>query len=120
MPNFLLSKNCKMKFLLFFDKMLTFLYIYSFSLLFLLLFIQRTGLFFDFVERLYLRIPAAVGLLCVGFWRRVGVSTVFSEVFFFIFFYFFLFFLSLSLMSKRLLSILWAFFSNFFLHTLYI
>jgi hypothetical protein len=43
--------------------------------------------FFGFSERLYLRIPAAVGLLCVGFWRRVGVSTVFCEVFFFFIFF---------------------------------
>jgi hypothetical protein len=37
------------------------------------------------VERLHCRIPAAVGLLSVGFWRRVGGSAVFPAVFFFIF-----------------------------------
>jgi hypothetical protein len=50
------------------------------------LFNRRTDAFFHFTERLYLRIPAAVGLLCGGFWRRVGVSTVFCEVVFFFFF----------------------------------
>ena len=42
-------------------------------------------------ERLCSRIPAAVGLLCVGFWRRVGVNTVFPA---YLFFYFFIFFCS--------------------------
>jgi hypothetical protein len=37
--------------------------------------------FFRNSERLHCRIPAAVGLLCVGFWRRVGGSAVFCEVF---------------------------------------
>jgi hypothetical protein len=41
----------------------------------------------DVAERLYLRIPAAVGLLCVGFWRRIGVNTVFPAVSFFYFFF---------------------------------
>jgi hypothetical protein len=43
------------------------------------------------MERLCSRIPAAVGLLCVGFWRWVGVNTVFHEGFFY-----FIFFLSSS------------------------
>jgi hypothetical protein len=42
--------------------------------------------FFDFTERLHCRIPAAVGLSCVGFWRRVGGSAMFPAAFFFIFF----------------------------------
>jgi hypothetical protein len=46
------------------------------------------GFFFDFVERLHSRIPAAVGLLCVGFCWRVGVSAVFHEGFFFFIFFF--------------------------------
>ena len=37
-------------------------------------FIEERLLFFDCGERLHLRIPAAVGLLCVGFWRRVGAG----------------------------------------------
>jgi hypothetical protein len=57
--------------------------------------IKERGLFFDCRERLHCRIPAAVGLLCVGFWRRVGGSAVFHEGFFFILFLF-LFFLSSS------------------------
>ena len=42
--------------------------------------------FLGCAERVCLRIPAAVGLSCEGFWRRVGVGTVFLAVSFFFFY----------------------------------
>ena len=52
-------------------------FIYFFFISFCLT--NERGFFFHFMERLCLRIPAAVGLLCVGFWRRVGVNTVLNK-----------------------------------------
>jgi hypothetical protein len=42
---------------------------------------RRTGLFFWLRRTVALTHIAAVGLLCVGFWRRVGVSAVLNKAY---------------------------------------